>query len=100
MIFDGGFCGSVGIRFLDPAVWVLSYPGAIRKEDILLSASVLNGLDPILLNPLNGSISEDGLFLAVCKDALDRAVREATQIKKLKKSSEYYTYMISLVPSG
>lgn len=68
---------AVCVRCLDAAVGVLSHASAIRIEDVLLPAGVLDGLHAILLDSLDSAISKNGLFLAICKYALDCAVWES-----------------------
>lgn len=77
---------AVCVRCLDAAVGVLSHASAVRIEDVLLPAGVLDGLHAILLDSLDGAVSENGLFLAICKYALDRAVWESISQKSIKHS--------------
>lgn len=69
---------AVGICCLDPPIRVLPHPGAIWIQYVLLSAGVFDGLDAILLYPLDGSIRKDRLFFTISKNALDGSIREST----------------------
>jgi hypothetical protein len=60
----------------DFAIRVLPDPGPVREKDILLSIRKLNSLNSGLLDPLDGSIWEDGLLFSIVEDAFNRAVRE------------------------
>lgn len=66
----------VCISLPDPAVWVLSDARTIWEVDVLLPISELNGLHPILFDPLDGAIWEYTLLLSVCEDALDGPIGE------------------------
>lgn len=80
-----GLRSSVGIRLLYSTIGVLSEPGTVREQNVLLAARVLDCLDAVALNSLDSAIGEDGLFLAVRKDALDRAIRENDLLGSVRK---------------
>lgn len=85
--FHAGLRSSVRIRLLYSTVGVFSETSAIREQDVLLAGSVLDCLDAVSLYSLNSAIGEDGLFLAVRKNALDRSIRE-TKNKNSNKTNK------------
>lgn len=75
-MFDLVLSGSVSVGRLDASVGVLPHPRAIRVENVLLPTRVFDCFYSVFLNSLDRSIGEDGLLLAIGKDALNRAVWE------------------------
>ena len=58
-MLDLVLCRAVRVRCLDAAVRVFSDSRAIWIEDVLLPAGVLDGLDAVFLDALDGSVRED-----------------------------------------
>jgi len=95
-----GLSFTIWISFLNTTVWVFSHSCSIWEKNIFLTTRIFNCFDSILLDSLNGSISENAFFLTVCEDTFYCTIREAINKKIVRyKVWKYLTYIISLVPS-
>lgn len=83
-----GICSTVRVSFFDSTIGIFPHPRAIWVKNVFLATGVLYGFDAVLFYPLDCTISENALLLAISKNALNGSIRETLKeniIRELKQ---------------